>query len=101
MGEPGIGKTHLAIVLGYAAAKTGYKVKFTTHAQLANQLIEAKDARSLTGIIHRYGHVDLLIMDEFGYVPLRQVDGELLFQVLSGRQAKRPLIISTHLSFSE
>lgn len=101
MGEPGTGKTHLAIALGYAAAKAGFKVKFTTLAQLANQLIEAKDGRTLSGIISRFGSADLLIIDEFGYVPLTQVDAELIFQVLSHRQEKKPLIITTNLSFSE
>ena len=101
IGEPGSGKTHLAIALGYAAAKAGFNVKFTTLAQLSNQLIEARDGRTLSGIISRFSKVDLLIIDEFGYVPLNQVDAELIFQVLSHRQEKKPLIITTNLPFSE
>jgi DNA replication protein DnaC len=93
IGEPGTGKTHLAIALGYAAAKTGCNVKFVTLAQLANQLIEAKDGRTLSSIINRFSKVDLLIIDEFGYVPLSQVDAELIFQILSHRQEKSLLLL--------
>lgn len=101
IGEPGTGKTHLAIALGYAAAKRGFHVKFVTLAQLSNQLIEAKDGRTLSSIINRFSKVDLLIIDEFGYVPLSQVDAELIFQVLSHRQERKPTIITTNLPFSE
>lgn len=101
MGEPGTGKTHLAIALGYQAVRASLNVKFITLSELANQLIESKDGRSLSATINRFAKVDLLIIDEFGYVPLTQVDAELVFQVFSQRQEKRPLIITTNLPFSE
>lgn len=101
MGEPGTGKTHLAIALGYQAVRAAFNVKFITLAELANQLIESKDGRSLSATINRFAKTDLLIIDEFGYVPLTQVDAELVFQILSQRQEKKPVIITTNLPFSE
>lgn len=101
IGEPGTGKSHLAIALGYEAAQAGHRVKFVTLAQLANQLVEAKEARDLSAAIKRYAQCDLLIIDEWGYVPLTKNDGELCFQVLSQRQEKRSIMITSNLPFSE
>lgn len=101
IGEPGTGKTHLACALGYAAAKQGINIRFTTTAQLVNLLVEAKDSRILSSITSRYARYKLLILDELGYVPLSKADSELLFQVISQRQERLPLIITTNLPFSE
>lgn len=101
IGEPGTGKTHLSIALGYAAAEQGRHVKFITLAQMANQLMEAKDAKHLSNAIKRFVRPELLIIDELGYVPLTTVDAELVFQVLSQRHEKKPTIISTNLPFGE
>jgi DNA replication protein DnaC len=101
IGEPGTGKTHLACALGYAAAQAGTMVRFTTTAQLVNLLVEAKDNRVLSVITARYSRYKLLILDELGYVPLTKADSELLFQVISQRQERLPLIITTNLPFSE
>jgi DNA replication protein DnaC len=101
IGEPGTGKTHLACALGYAAAKQGVNVRFTTTAQLVNLLVEARDSRILSSITSRYTRYRLLILDELGYVPLSKADSELLFQVISQRQERLPIIITTNLPFSE
>jgi DNA replication protein DnaC len=101
IGEPGTGKTHLACALGYAAAKSGVAVRFTTTAQRVNLLVEAKDNRILSVITARYARYKLLILDEIGYVPLSKADSELLFQVISQRQERLPLIMTTNLPFSE
>ena len=99
--KPGTGKTHLATALGIAAAHHGFKVRFITVAELANLLMEAKDARLLSSIVKRFVKPDVLILDELGYLPLRQADAELLFQVLSQRQEHKPIIVTTNLPFSE
>lgn len=101
LGEPGTGKTHLAIAIGHAAVVHGYSVRFTTLARLANELMEAKDAKVLSTLINRYAKPDVLIIDELGYVPLKKAHAELIFQVLSARQEHRPVIITTNLPFSE
>jgi DNA replication protein DnaC len=101
LGEPGTGKTHLAIALGITAATQGFNVRFITAAELANQLMEAKDSRNLSSVIKRYSACDLLILDELGYLPLSKADAELLFQVLSKRQEHKPVIVTTNLPFSE
>ncbi len=101
IGEPGTGKTHLASALGYAAAKQGESVRFTSASQLVNLLIEAKDSRVLSSITQRYVRYKVLIIDELGYLPLSKTDSELLFQVISQRQERLPIIITTNLPFSE
>ena len=101
LGEPGTGKTHIAIALGAAAAHQGRRVRFITAAQLVNELIEARDGRELGRVVRRYSRVDLLILDELGYVPLGKTDAELLFQVLTERHELRSVIITTNLPFGE
>ena len=101
LGEPGTGKTHLAIALGVAAAQKGRSVRFVTAAQLATELTEARDAHALGRIVGRYRRVEVLVLDELGYVPLGRTDAELLFQVLSERQERRPVIVTTNLPFGE
>ena len=101
IGEPGTGKTHLASALGYAAAHQGEAVRFTSASQLVNLLIEAKDSRVLSSITQRYARYKVLILDELGYLPLSKTDSELLFQVISQRQERLPIIITTNLPFSE
>lgn len=101
LGEPGTGKSHLATALGVAAAEQGRRVRFVTAGQLVNELVEAKDAHALSRLVGRYGRLDLLVLDELGYVPLSRTDAELLFQVLSERHERRALIVTTNLPFAE
>jgi DNA replication protein DnaC len=101
LGEPGTGKTHLAIALGVEAARQGKWVRFTTAARLATELIEARDARDLERVVNRYSRVELLIVDELAYLPFGRTDAELLFQVLGERQERKPIIVTTNLPFSE
>lgn len=101
IGEPGTGKTHLACALGYAAAQQGHAVRFMMTSQLINLLVEAKDSRVLSSITQRFSRYKLLILDELGYLPLTKADSELLFQVISQRQERLPIIITTNLPFSE
>ncbi|MFD9863447.1 ATP-binding protein [Streptomyces alboflavus] len=82
------GKSHLLIVLGTAAAMAGYRVRYTTAAALVNELVEAADDKQLGKTITRYGRVDLLAIDELGYLELDRRGAEMLFQVLTERVEK-------------
>lgn len=83
LGEPGTGKTHLAPALGVAAATQGRSVRFVTVARLVTDLTEAHDAHQLGRVMGRYNRVEVVVLDELGYVPLGRTDAELLFQVRS------------------
>ena len=101
LGEPGTGKTHLASALAVAAARQGRAVRFTSASRLVNELLEARDARDLGRVVARYSRVELLVLDELGYLPLAGAAAELLFQVLSERNERRSLIVTTNLPFGE
>jgi DNA replication protein DnaC len=88
LGDPGTGKTHMLIGVGVAAAETGRRVRYITCAQLVNELAEAADERTLSRVVARYGRLDLLCLDELGYVSLDPRGAELLFQVLTEREEK-------------
>jgi len=70
IGDSGTGKSHLLIALGILAAEAGYRVRYTLASKLVNELVEAADDRQLTKLINRYGRVDLLLVDELGYLQL-------------------------------
>ncbi|MBB4786873.1 hypothetical protein BJY27_007834 [Streptomyces rapamycinicus] len=70
IGDSGTGKSHLLIGIGTAMAEAGLRVRYTTTVNLVNELAEAADEKKLTRLIARYGRVDLLCLDEFGYLDL-------------------------------
>jgi len=100
IGDSGTGKSHLLIGLGSAAAMTGFKVRYVLASKLANELVEAADDRQLTKTINRYGRVDLLCIDELGYMELDRRGAELLFQVLTEREEKSSVAIASNETFS-
>lgn len=101
IGDSGTGKTHLLIGLGTAAAQAGFRVKYTLATKLANELVEAADERQLAKTIARYGRVDLLCIDELGYMQLDRRGAELLFQVLTEREETASVAIASNESFSK
>jgi DNA replication protein DnaC len=100
IGDSGTGKSHLLIALGSAAAMAGYRVRYTLAAKLVNELVEAADEKQLSRTIARYGRVDLLCIDELGYMELDRRGAELLFQVLTEREETNSVAIASNESFS-
>ncbi|GAA3503463.1 IS21-like element helper ATPase IstB [Streptomyces prasinosporus] len=84
---------------GTEAAMKGYRVRYTLATKLVNELVEAADEKQLTKTIARYGRVDLLCIDELGYMELDRHGAELLFQVLTEREEKNSVAIASNESF--
>jgi len=101
LGDSGTGKTHLIIGLGLAACEQGRRVRYVTTAQLVNELTEAADDRVLSRVVGRYARLDLLLLDELGYVQIDPRGAELLFQVITERDERASIAIGTNLPFSE
>ena len=100
LGDSGTGKSHLLIGLGIAACQRGLRVRYTTAAALVNELAEAADERTLSRLVARYGRLDLLCLDEFGYVHLDPRGAELLFQVLTEREERASVAVASNGSRS-
>jgi len=101
LGDSGTGKTHLLIGLGIAACETGRRVRYVTAAALVNELVEAEDERELSKMVGRYGRLDLLCLDELGYLHLDRRGAELLFQVLTERDERASIAVASNAPFSE
>ena len=101
LGDSGTGKSHLLIGLGLAACEQGRRVRYATCAQLVNELVEAADDRVLSRVVARYGRLDLLCLDELGYVKIDPRGAELLFQIITEREERASISIATNLPFSE
>lgn len=99
LGGPGTGKTHVAIGLAAAACQRGKKVRFFRVTELLTQLLEAREERVLGRLRSQLARLDLLVLDEFGYVPASQVGAELLFDVISTSYEKTSVIVTTNLPF--
>lgn len=100
-GNPGTGKTHLAIGLGISACLQGFKVLFCNAPNLINRLKEARSNRTLLVLQRQFEHYDLIILDELGYISFDKEGGELLFTHLSLRAERKSTIITTNLSFEK
>ena len=101
LGNSGTGKTHIALALGLAACQKGFRVRFTTAASLARELIEAKDERRLMRFQKMLSSFELLIIDELGFVPLSKTGAELLFEVFSRRYERSATLVTSNLPFNE
>lgn len=101
IGNPGTGKTHLATALGIAACQLGKKVRFHRVTELITQLMEAREERHLMRMKNQLAKLDLLILDELGYVPASKLGSELLFDVLSMAYERTSVIVTTNLPFEQ
>ena len=101
IGECGTGKTHLLTALCVAACRQKRRVRFTTAANLVNELVEAKQQLQLRRVLARWARYDLIAIDEVGYVPLAEIGAEFLFQVIAERAEQSAVILTTNLPFSE
>jgi len=101
LGDTGTGKTHLASGLGVEACRQRKRVRFTTAAELVNELIEAKNKSELNRITGRWMRYELIVIDEMAYVAMPESAAEMLFQVISRRAEKAAVIVTTNLPFSE
>jgi DNA replication protein DnaC len=101
LGKSGAGKTHMATALGIEACKNNFRTRFVSCYSLANELIEARQERSLQRLVQRCVRYDLLILDELGYIPFSKEGSELLFQILAERHEKGSVMITTNLGFAD
>jgi DNA replication protein DnaC len=100
LGPSGVGKTHLAIALGYLATQRGWKVRFTTAADLVMLLETAQRQGRLKEVLHRAVNTyRLLIIDEIGYLPMGREQANLFFQVVSKRYERGAMILTSNLTF--
>jgi DNA replication protein DnaC len=101
IGPPGTGKTHCLLAIGLAACTRGYRVQFTTAAELLMSLIAAKREDRLDRKLRSYDRYDVLLIDELGYIPFEREATDLLFQVISQRYERRSVAITTNLAFTD
>jgi DNA replication protein DnaC len=99
VGPSGTGKSHLATALGMAACAQGRKARFFRVTELITLLLEAKEERQLLRLRQHLGKLDLLILDELGYVPASKAGAELLFDVIATAYERNSLIVTTNLPF--
>jgi DNA replication protein DnaC len=101
LGQPGTGKTHLAIALGLAACRQGCRVRFFTAAALVTHLEEAQKQYQLDRFLTQVHKVELLICDELGYLSFSRTGAELLFQVFAERYERGSILLTSNLAFSD
>lgn len=99
VGNTGTGKTHLATALGVEACGRGRRVRFCKVVELITQLIEAREERQLIRLKTQLAKLDLLILDELGYVPASKIGAELLFDVIGNAYERTSVVVTTNLPF--
>ena len=101
LGSPGTGKTHVATALAGEACRRGKRVRFWRVTELVTQLLEAREERVLLRLKGQLARLDLLVLDELGYVPTSKVGAELLFDVISTAYERTSVIVTTNLPFEQ
>ena len=100
-GPVGTGKTHLAIAIGVKACQMGLKTKFFSVTELVLKLAEARKQGTLEKLVKDLQKQDLLILDEWGYVPVDRDGSQMLFRIVSDSYERKSLILTTNLEFSK
>ncbi|MBW8073549.1 MAG: ATP-binding protein [Ferrovum sp.] len=99
VGNVGLGKTHLSIALGHTACLRGYSVLFTTAVDIINTLAAAQSSGRLKQELARYLKPAVLVIDELGYLPIDKQGADLLFQIISQRYERAPIVITTNRTY--
>ena len=100
IGPSGLGKTHLAIAIGTRMAQLGYSVRFLTAQQVANQVLTAPNRAAVAAMLHPLMRCQMLILDEFGYLPSDPLFGSVLYEVVSARYGKGATVITSNKSLT-
>jgi DNA replication protein DnaC len=100
-GSFGVGKTHLAIALTQKLCEKGFRCYFTSTHVLIEHLLEAQKDLTFTQLFKRLDRFDLLVCDELGYLPQTKDGADLLFQLISQRDERKSILITTNLTYSE
>ena len=101
IGNPGLGKTHLATGLALAACKQGKHVRFFITNNLVNDLLAAQKDLRLSKLMSQISKLDLVVLDELGFIPFSKEGGQLLFQLCSNLNERVSLIVTSNLRFGE
>lgn len=101
IGNPGTGKTHLACALAFAACAQGRNVRFYTVTKLVTELVECREERRLQRLQNQLQRLQILVLDELGYVPFTKTGAELLFEVISQAYERHSLMVTSNLPFQE
>jgi DNA replication protein DnaC len=101
VGNPGLGKTHLATGLALAACRQGYRVRFYNVAALVNELLQAQDEHRVPKFLNAALKQQLIVLDELGFIPLSASGAHLIFQFCSALYQRVALIITTNLRFAD
>ncbi len=101
VGNPGLGKTHVAIGLALAACRQGHRVRFYTAVQLVNALLAAQDVHQVPKFLDAALRHQLIVLDELGFIPLSTPGAQLIFQFCSALYERVALIITTNLRFAD
>jgi DNA replication protein DnaC len=101
VGNPGLGKTHVAVSLALAACRQGHRVRFYTAAGLVNELLQAQDEHRLPRLLNAALKQKLVVLDELGFIPFSPIGAQLLFQFCSTLYERVALIITTNLKFAD
>lgn len=102
LGPSGVGKTHIAIAIGYAATQAGFKVRFSSAADLLLNIENQAKQGKLKDCLRRVStHSKLLIIDELGYLPISRIQANYLFQIVAQRYEKASIIVTSNLNFGQ
>ncbi len=101
LGPSGVGKTHIGNAIGQLACLRGHRVRFTTAADLANDLVAAQGRNTLHKRLATWASPELLIIDELGYLALDSRQADLLYQVFNRRYQRTSTLVTTNLAFKD